>query len=397
MLIKLLSHNAALQKLANEGFHIAWQAGHVLVRDVPYVDESRRVQRGTLIVKVEIDPDHHISMSDHTIFFSGVKENCPPCDEQGKPLINIANAYAPQDLAAGLKADRRFSAKPIGEKYPDIHAKVTTYVNILSSPVFAIDPTATALTFSPCVDSDEETPFHYYDTASTRAEITAASQKLEGQIISIVGVGGSGSYVLDLIAKTPVREIRLFDDDKFHTHNAFRCPGAPSATDLKEGKSKVEYLADIYSKMKRRIQPHKTALVPENVTLLAESTFVFLCIDNPAAKPAIMSYLRANNVPFIDVGMGLNLQGTSISGSLRVTTIDDRKHDHLGQIATEGKPEGVYAAAIQVAELNALTACLAVLRWKKLLGFYVDHQQERSATYSVKLNEVFNEEQVDPT
>jgi hypothetical protein len=39
--------------------------------------------------------------------------------------------------------------------------------------------------------------------------------------IAIVGVGGSGSYILDQVAKTWVDRIDLFDGDVFENHNAF--------------------------------------------------------------------------------------------------------------------------------------------------------------------------------
>ena len=74
-----------------------------------------------------------------------------------------------------------------------------------------------------------ETPFNYIDTASSRAEIDVVTAKLAKlKRIAIVGLGGTGSYVLDLVAKTPVWEIHLYDGDAFLQHNAFRSPGAPT-------------------------------------------------------------------------------------------------------------------------------------------------------------------------
>ena len=35
-------------------------------------------------------------------------------------------------------------------------------------------------------------------------------------------------------------------------------------------------------------------------------------------------------------------------------------------------PENVYRTNIQIAELNALNACLAVIRFKQLRGFYLE-------------------------
>ena len=86
--------------------------------------------------------------------------------------------------------------------------------------------------------------------ANCRSELSSTgmlNRKLEGPKIAIVGVGATGSYVLDLVAKTPVAEIHLFDRDMFLNHNAFRSPGAPSLEDLSKKQQKVNYLAAIYA------------------------------------------------------------------------------------------------------------------------------------------------------
>ena len=76
--------------------------------------------------------------------------------------------------------------------------------------------------------------FRYMDTASGRAGIGAISEQLATGPVAIVGLGGTGSYILDLVAKTPVREIHLFDGDRFGQHNAFRSPGAPHIDTLRQ-------------------------------------------------------------------------------------------------------------------------------------------------------------------
>jgi hypothetical protein len=45
-----------------------------------------------------------------------------------------------------------------------------------------------------------------------------------------------------------------------------------------------------------------------------------------------------------------------------------------------------------VAELNALNASLAVVRWKKHFGFYNDLEHEHQTIYDVDGNSVLNEE-----
>ena len=107
--------------------------------------------------------------------------------------------------------------------------------------------------------------------------------------IAGLGKGGTGAYVLDLIAKTPAGEIHIFDFDRFFTHNAFRTPGAPSLEALREGLTKVEYLHARYSNMHRRIIPHEVALSESNVSELEGFDFVFMCIDDGAAKAPVVA------------------------------------------------------------------------------------------------------------
>jgi hypothetical protein len=195
------------------------------------------------------------------------------------------------------------------------------------------------------------------------------------------------------VAKTPVREIRLFDADEFLQHNAFRAPGAPTIEELRDAPLKVDYLKGIYSKMHRGIVAHRTRLAADNLGLLDGTTFAFLCLDAGEAKRAIVGKLEALGVPFVDTGMGLELVDGSHGGMLRVTasTPEKRDHVHQGRIPfAGGGADDVYASNIQVADLNALNAVLAVIKWKKVRGFYRDLEREHHCTYTTDGNQLEN-------
>jgi len=99
---------------------------------------------------------------------------------------------------------------------------MTRYAQIISAPAESLNPGVSAKTHKVVESHGEESVFHYLDTASSRAGIKAIADKLVGPKLGIVGLGGTGSYILDMLAKTSVREIHLFDGDMFYSHNAFR-------------------------------------------------------------------------------------------------------------------------------------------------------------------------------
>lgn len=51
-----------------------------------------------------------------------------------------------------------------------------------------------------------------------------------------------------------------------------------------------------------------------------------------------------------------------------------------------------YVRNIQIADLNALNASLAVIKWKKLCGFYQDLECEHDSTYSINVNQLTSDE-----
>jgi hypothetical protein len=274
---------------------------------------------------------------------------------------------------------------------------MTTYAAIISHQAQAIDPNVTAKTFPPFEVGSEDSVFVYLDTASSRAGIGNVSAKLEIGKIGIVGLGGSGSYILDLVAKTPVKEIHLIDGDKFSTHNAFRSPGAHSIEKLREEPLKVEYLREQYSKLHRNIVAHPYFLHELNSELLDGLNFVFVCVDSGPARKVIVEKLESAKIPFIDVGMGIHLVDDYLIGQLRVTTRTEANREEVepGKRMNFGIDVGddIYATNIQTADLNALLATLAVIKWKKYLGFYSDLRSENHSQYLIEGSTLIHEDE----
>ena len=200
--------------------------------------------------------------------------------------------------------------------------------------------------------------------------------------------------MLDLVAKTPVHEIHLYDGDAFLNHNAFRCPGAASLDDLQSKSSKVAYLARKYGEMRRGLVPHEGYVTTENINQLEGMNFVFICIDRNEPKKVIVEVLLASGIPFVDVGMGVRLHDGALGGQVRTTTATGKKHDHIATRLSfvDVNADAAYDQNIQIADLNALNAALAVIKWKKLFGFYFDQDREYQSVYVIGGNTMVNDE-----
>jgi hypothetical protein len=373
-----------LLRLQNEGYDLDIRDGFLLVRDVPFVDSQRVVRRGIVISKLKLSADIAEKPDDHVCYWTGQH----PCHANGSKITSIQNPSAPQDLAPGVHADFTFSAKA---DYRDYHHKMTTYIGRISGKAAKLDPNATACTFPVIPTDEEDSVFKYIDTATSRAGIGMVNARLARLQIGIAGLGGTGCYILDFAAKTSVAEIHVFDRDVFSQHNAFRSPGAPSIEELRAKPQKVARFAEIYSNMRRGIIVHDVFLEPSNVGLLDGLDFVFVCMDVGSAKRAVIERLVGNGTPFIDVGMGVVLDDGQLSGIVRTTTSTPDTRDSAAlhiSFAERDVGANEYSSNIQIAELNALNAAIAVIRWKKLFGVYRDTRKEVYAGYSIASGEM---------
>lgn len=392
---RLISRSPDLQRLQDEGYEVEVRSGYLLLHSVPYVTSRGELALGALVTDLNLNNDQTHQPSDHQVWFVGEH----PCNRDGMALSAIGARTATQVLCEGLEVHHRFSCKPPGGQYPDYYAKMTQYVEIVSNPARAIDPSATARTYKPILASDEDSVFLYTDSASSRAGIAGLTKKLAMTKVAIVGLGGTGSYVLDLVVKTHVRQVHLFDGDQFLQHNAFRSPGAASLDVLNEKLSKVAYYAGVYSVMRRGVIPHEGYLDDATVKQLAGFDFVFLCVDKPAARKLVADFLHSQKIPFIDVGMELELieDQQCLIGTSRVTLSTPEKFDHFARHVSLHKNSGddLYRSNIQIVDLNALNAAMAVIKWKKYCGFYQDCYREHQSAYAINSHQLTRDEVVE--
>ena len=370
MFQKLVSHNSDLARLVERGYAVAFDSGYMVVRDIPYLDANGALQWGAFVTKLKPIDQDHVIQEDHQIFFSG----SIPHNLDGRPVANLGGGETTlplSPLSADVVVRRHFSNKPVKTgAYADFFEKIESYVAQVCAPAisrYKVSP----YTFQTRPDDAAPSVFKFMDSLSSRAEILDLSAKFTDDKVAVIGLGGTGSYVLDFLAKTPVKEIHGFDMDDFHVHNAFRSPGRLTEDELRQKKADV--YAARYGNFRHGLHL-KTKFVDASCEVDFEDvTFAFVCVDKGSSRAGIFDLLLARGIPLIDVGMGLKRKADGLRGMVRVTyySKDDGAKVRAMQLAEmSDDPENLYRTNVQIGELNALNAALAVLRFKQLRGFY---------------------------
>lgn len=369
---QLVNHNDDIRQLVDKGYAVAFDSNCLVIRDIPYLDSEGHLQKGAIVTRLVFTNENKVIQEDHQIFFAGSH----PHGIDKKPIPNLGGGsvqFSLSDASKDVVIERSFSNKPIkAGKFQDFFEKIESYVTIISGPAMELH-NANPYTFHSVEDVETDPIFKFRDTLTSRAGITDLAVKFKDDVIAVIGLGGTGSYILDFLVKTPVREIRAFDLDKFYFHNAFRSPGKIEQSEFDTPKAEV-YL--------KRYESFRTGLsiFPKLIDASCEDdlngvTFAFVCVDKGSSRSEIFDLLISKGIPFIDVGMGLSRKQDSLSGMLRTTyysSEDAQRMRDMGLTELKDTQDGIYRTNIQIGELNALNACLAVIRFKQLRGFYLE-------------------------
>lgn len=378
----LISRNPVLQKLQSEGYELEVRGGLLLVHHVPYLDSEQNISSGILAMPLTLAGDNVIKPSDHTVHWIGKK----PCGLNGEEVPTLINSYEPR--WNNFEGTYFLSLKPTdypNQEYPDYYSKVKLYFQTIAGHAIAFDADKVKALPHELIEPQADSVFAYQDTNSSKAGILGVTEKIEGLIIAIVGIGGTGSYLLDLVSKMPFAEIHIYDDDVFLQHNAFRSPGAPTKEEIGKCMHKVEYFQKIYSAMHKHIIPHSYRIDDTNISELRDMDMVFLCVDKVSARVFISRHLVDNGVNFIDSGLGLALKDDTLVGQLRVTSYFGGNGDYLKDIfgTQDAEDDGVYASNIQIAMLNSWAAMMMLEIWLKHRGFLGGDKPSNHVVYNI--------------
>lgn len=372
MLANQTAPNPDLQRLVDDGFHVSLEGQHLVIHRVPYVTKDRSVTYCSLIstyCEHEVTAGH---INDHTVFVVGEI----PYRDDGISLEAAMVANASRQIIAGRSVGCQLSYKtePLSAMLANYYSKMTHYVRKLGSYVEAIDAAASARGVGSFTARPVPSVFHFPNGSSARAGLEAYEQKLELEKVAIIGLGGTGSFLLDGLAKTPVKEIHLYDHDILEPHNAFRFPSALPMEIVFGRRKKTDVLADIYAQFRAGVISHPEKITEANLHQLEHCQFVFIAVDHGPSRGLIARYLVARGIPFIDVGIGIDKRTDTLKlhARARVTLITPSTAHLIDTLPVADDGDEAVYGNIQLSELNALNANLALIRYKQHLQFFTD-------------------------
>ena len=205
----------------------------------------------------------------------------------------------------------------------------------------------------------------------TRRASTSGYRRVERKVCGPAdrrsGLGGTGTYVLDFVAKDAGRR------DTTCSTGIICCSTTRSARQERRPLPSCGGSRRKSPTSRRCIRTCGAAssrtpmfLDETDADALSGLDFVFLCIDRAPAKRTIVRYLEAHRIPFIDVGMGvLRNEDGLLGGIVRVTTStpETRQEDCTAYFFLRRRRRyQAYTKNIQIADLNALNASLATRR-----------------------------------
>lgn len=203
---------------------------------------------------------------------------------------------------------------------------------------------------------------------------------LEKLVVGIVGLGGTGSIVAELLARIGVKEFVLVDPDRVEESNISRLFGSVPRS---VGDPKVEVVRDYLSKIGvRKIAAHRESATRQSTLMrLRDADVVFGCVDNDLTRSILNRFAVQYLIPLLDMGIRLDARGGDVSAAagrvsvvghgmvclqcaghldperIRAESLPKRERQAL---AKEGYVIGVDEPAPAVASLNGTVASLAV-------------------------------------
>lgn len=359
------------QDTKRRGWTLEVRPNRLSVGGVPYRKKDGVADKCQIIVETQNDgltmkAPEHSGGAGHAVKLSGV-EGGRAYQTTGEPVGNVLWTDNENECVISIKRD--------GGEYLNAWHALTVYTSRVAGEVGAEER------------EQIESVFRFEVDGEDARDMKIWRNRARGQEIGIVGLGGVGLWILDMMCKTDVRTIGIWDGDRIEGRNLIRAPGWASQEAI--GKNKAEYFGEQYGKMRKGISVHGQHWHPDRSENSFEGLdFVFVAVDKSKTRTALCENLEDMRIPFVDVGMGIERRNEGVRGSCQVFfSGEDSGRWRIGIPTVEGVGEEEYHE-LQLADLGALNAALAVGIWRRHIGQYEAEERDWLIRYRIENNDL---------
>ena len=367
------NHETQLVEVLRAGFNCYVEDDTLTVGPIPYRLSNGGIGHGSLICHLNRSGTDIAPPNDHTVAWIGDEV---PHHRNGRPMARLIIDQSRNTWSNGstsICVMSRRGPKP----YPNYGQKMLTYTRLIAKEAV----TEWRASSSGVISVNDANYLVDHETGLNRARVGHLNALLATEKIAVIGAGGTGAHIVDLVSKSNVQQIDIFDPDYVSNHTQLRWPGIVERPVVEEKTNKAEYLATHYARRtNRNIRGYPFAIEKKTLTYLKETTMIFVAIDNGLARREILTGLADEGLNFIDCGIDLQSDNGPLTASVRIvrchTEQSPEKRLELATLAPGGAnvadEDNPYAQNIQTGEMNSLNAALAVIAWKQGIGFYRD-------------------------
>lgn len=203
-------------------------------------------------------------------------------------------------------------------------------------------------------------------------------EKLSNAAVAVVGAGGLGGLVIELLARIGIGNLLIIDGDGFEEHNLNR---QLLATEKNLGENKAMAAAKRIAKVNAsvRVEAVPTMLTEENAReLLRGMTAVVDCLDNFDMRRIISRVARELSIPLVHAAIaGFTGQVTTImpgtDGMERLYRESDGGNQGIELLLGNPATTPAFAASLQAQEVVKLVTGVGDVLDGKLLYFDLEH------------------------
>ena len=200
--------------------------------------------------------------------------------------------------------------------------------------------------------------------------------------VTIVGLGGVGAWIADLVLKADPREVHGWDYDCIEPKNILRMPGGldPSAW---IGRPKADWFQETYSLIHTNVHGHNVKVLPGNVQeVIAGTTFAFVAVDDAHDRMMVCDALASAGVPFVVVGLSPVRKDKRVRVSMRTVTAHVGTSSWRNAIPQVGQAGQDDYGSLDLPDVYAMAAGWAIQSWRKMRGQFWQEQREECLDYS---------------